>query len=473
MKAADAIASRNDFTLLNPEDLLKLVWAYATAKVSHPVLLAMWAYATLQEFHLNLFKSMGENFFELDDLTPFSYQDVVHLLWAYSLASTQNPVWFALVGKAIVANEHYIILFEEIVSFNCCSCICLRKCDSPFFHWVENVTTSSDDFKILTVRALSSIAWAYASVNMTHPSLLDKVGTCIVARDDLSSFTPWMLSEMICSYATLDKSNLGLFKTVGDTIVAMNDMSTFTLFDLSSILWAYATAKVAHNCLYKKVEEAVLSRDDISVLTPRGFSKIAWAYITAATMHSSLFRKIGHECPHLFYDTGDAIAESNDYPNPNPNIMWAFATANVMHHGLFERVSQAVAVYDIMKMDNPQALLRLALAYALRFEGNQRKTTVRCLLRRIGDVIVARADNDLISNTSEDLSKAFWAYTRTNVQHPGLFRKIGDVLFNSEDLSGLTHRDVFSIVWAFDTACESQPDLLKKIAEVIARLGGL
>jgi len=36
IKNADAIAARNDLSSLNPEDCLRIIWAYATAKVSHP-----------------------------------------------------------------------------------------------------------------------------------------------------------------------------------------------------------------------------------------------------------------------------------------------------------------------------------------------------------------------------------------------------------------------------------------------------
>eukprot|EP00985_Skeletonema_marinoi_P019760 scaffold11437_cov176-Skeletonema_marinoi.AAC.3 len=102
-------------------------------------------------------------------------------------------------------------------------------------------------------QALSNTVWAYATADMHHPQLFEKVANHIAESDSLDRSDPQALSNIVWAYATAGINHPRLFEKVANHIAESDGLGRFNSQNLSNIVWAYATANVRHPKLFEKV----------------------------------------------------------------------------------------------------------------------------------------------------------------------------------------------------------------------------
>jgi hypothetical protein len=113
----------------------------------------------------------------------------------------------------------------------------------------------------------------------------------------------------------------------------------------------------------------------------------------------------------------------------------------------------------------PQALANIVWAYATAYIQHPG------LFRKVGNAIVAL--KDLRSFNGQAFSNTLWAYATANTQHPGLFKKVGDAIIELKDLKSFLPQHLSKIVWAYATANTQHPGLFKKVGNAIIELKDL
>ena len=171
--------------------------------------------------------------------------------------------------------------------------------------------------------------WAYATSNIQHPALFNKVGDEIAWKDNLKSFKPQELSNTVWAYATANMHHPDLFKKVGDEIASMDDLNSFNPLNLANTVWAYATANEQHMELFKKIGDEIVAMNDLKSFNPQNLANTVWAYATANEQHPDLFKKVADEIVAMDeWKSFDSQALSN--------IAWAYTVANLDASSLFD-----------------------------------------------------------------------------------------------------------------------------------------
>eukprot|EP00984_Skeletonema_dohrnii_P008272 scaffold3034_cov110-Skeletonema_dohrnii-CCMP3373.AAC.5 len=251
-------------------------------------------------------------------------------------------------------------------------------------------------------QALSNTVWAYATADVLHAKLFEKVANHIVESDSLSRFKPQEFSNTVWAYATAGISHASLFEKVANHIVESDSLDRFKPQALSNTVWAHATAGINHPRLFEKVANHIVESNSLDRFKPQDFSNTLWAYATA-----------GINNPKLFGEVANHIVKTDNLDRFKPqelsNIVWAYATADMHHPRLFERLVKA-AIQRIREC-NSQDVANLLWAYA----------TMGIVDKQLFSSFVPKAAKLIDSYTDQGLANIGWAYAVADVDAPTLF----------------------------------------------------
>eukprot|EP00956_Cyclotella_meneghiniana_P039435 scaffold171830_cov20-Cyclotella_meneghiniana.AAC.1 len=65
--------------------------------------------------------------------------------------------------------------------------------------------------------------------------------------------------------------------------------------------------------------------------------------------------------------------------------------------------------------------------------------------------------DDLNSFKPQNLSNTVWAFATANIQHPNLFKKVGDEIVAMNDLKSFNPQNLANTVWAYASANVQHP----------------
>jgi predicted transcriptional regulator len=83
----------------------------------------------------------------------------------------------------------------------------------------------------------------------------------------LSSFNPQNIENIVWAYATLDVQHHALFEKMGDHIDDLNDLNLFK--SIANILWAYASLDVQNPALFRKMGDHIDDLNDLISFKPQ------------------------------------------------------------------------------------------------------------------------------------------------------------------------------------------------------------
>jgi hypothetical protein len=257
---------------LKPQELSNIVWAFATAAISHPT----------------LFENVANHIVRLDSLNRFTHpQDVSNTVWAYATAGI-----------------HHAKLFEKMAN--------------------HIVGLNSLD-KFTHPQDVSNTVWAYATAGIHHPKLFEKVANHIIKLDNLDRFEPQHLSNTLWAYAKAGIHHPKLFEKMANHIVESGSLDKFDPQALKDTVWAYATAQVPHPKLFQKVAKAAIQRKE-EFNNSQGVANLLWAYATMGIVDKQLFSS--------FVPTAANLIDICDNQGL-ANLAWAYAVADVDAPTLF------------------------------------------------------------------------------------------------------------------------------------------
>ncbi|KAL7428052.1 hypothetical protein ACHAXM_001287, partial [Skeletonema potamos] len=195
-----------------------------------------------------------------DFKAKFNAQDISNMMWAYATVNKSNPAFFAAMGDQVVSFKHL------------------------------------NEFK---PQELSNIVWAYATDGINHPELLEKVANHIVGLDKLDrigaqelsntvlhKFDPQELKDIMWAYATAQVSHPKLFQKVAKA--AMQREAEFNNSQhVANLLWAYTTMGITDKQLFSSF--ALTAAKLIDSYNNQDLANIAWAYAVADVDAPTLF----------------------------------------------------------------------------------------------------------------------------------------------------------------------------------------
>ncbi|KAL7450816.1 hypothetical protein ACHAWC_002664 [Mediolabrus comicus] len=297
----DQVVAQDHLRDFRPQALSNIVWAYATAGVSHPI----------------LFEKVTNHIVELKSLDRFTHpQDLSNIVWAYATAGDSHPILFEKIANHIVGLKS-----------------------------LDRFTHPQD---------VSNTAWAYATARVKHPKLFEKLANHVVRLDHLRDFRPQALSNIVWAYATAGVNHLHLFEKLANHIIAHDHLREFSPQNLSNIVWAYATAGVNHPKLFEKMANYIVQLDHLIKFKPQELSNTVWAYATAQVSHPKMFQQVAKA----------AIQHKEEFISQHvANLLWSYATLGINDKQLFSSfVPTAVQLIDSY---NNQGLANVAWAYAV------------------------------------------------------------------------------------------------------------
>jgi len=190
---ADHVAARGNHALkaFNPQNLANTLWAYATAKESHP----------------KLSQKMASHIARLDNLDAFNSQALANILWAYATSQESSTELFGRVARHIIA---------------------------------------LDSLEGFTPQALSITAWAYATSRQSSPLLFEKLSGAAIRRQ--YDFTSQNIGNFLWSHATNGQMDERLFTSFAPSVSAL--LGSCNNQELTKIAWAYAVVNVPAPSLF-------------------------------------------------------------------------------------------------------------------------------------------------------------------------------------------------------------------------------
>eukprot|EP00984_Skeletonema_dohrnii_P008274 scaffold3034_cov110-Skeletonema_dohrnii-CCMP3373.AAC.7 len=177
---------------------------------------------------------------------------------------------------------------------------------------------ASDSLDQFKPQALSNIMWAYATADVLHATLFEKVANHIVESDSLDQFDPQALSNTVWAYATAGINHPRLFEKVANHIVASDSLDRFKPQALSNTVWAYATADMHHPRLFERVAKAAIRSKEEFI--SQEVANLLWSYATMGITDKQLYSSFASTAAKLIDSyTDQGLA----------NIAWACTVADI------------------------------------------------------------------------------------------------------------------------------------------------
>ncbi|KAL7512325.1 hypothetical protein ACHAXN_009263 [Cyclotella atomus] len=165
-----------------------MLWAYATARISHP---------RLVQFLTN---SLQNN------LTGLHGDNMASIAWSLASLGSRNKLLFDALAEA----------------------------------------SDREEIRRMNTQSLANMAWAYATVRDATPRLFNDIAEEAVARDD---FTPQGISNILWAFATVARFDQELFSHLA--ILARVSLDEFSGQALSNLAWAYTVSDIDATSLFE------------------------------------------------------------------------------------------------------------------------------------------------------------------------------------------------------------------------------
>ena len=177
----------------NEQELSNTVWAYATARESHPELFnkladhivaldnlksftdqalsnTVWAYATAGESHPKLFEKVADHIVALGNLDRFNEQDQSNTVWAYASAGESHPALFQKLSDTAIKRQHEFTV-QGIVNFLWAHATSGQIDHNLFLSLVPPIKANLSQ---CNAQGLTNISWAYAVANVDSPPVFNE-----------------------------------------------------------------------------------------------------------------------------------------------------------------------------------------------------------------------------------------------------------------------------------------------------------
>ena len=158
---------------------------------------------------------------------------------------------------------------------------------------------------------------------------------------------------------------------------------------------------------------------------------------------------------HIAYHAVKKLQSCKDVRNFS-TFVWSFAKVGASSPHLFGAVTNIFMKRNLAVNLGPREISMMLWAYATAEEPS-------VLFVRLVDIIVGR---DMNKFTPLDLKNIAWAYAKSGVSAPAIFKKVGDEVIerNNNIPESFTSQDLSNMAWAFAIAKEYDPDVFYSIS---------
>jgi len=333
-----------------PQELVNIVWAFATAGVNDDKLYAAVADEALtQQLHgfkpqelTNMvwsFEKAGARNKELyiavadeavkQKLFGFKPQELSNILWVFARAGVHACKLFTAVAKEVMKQGLHCFNPQDLAN-TVWAFATARVQNKELFVAVaeEAVQQQLRGFK---PQELANMVWAFATAGVSVDKLYVEVANEAV-RQRLHGFIPQNISNMVWAFATAGVCANSLYATVTDEVLRQN-LHGFKSQELSNMVWAFATAGLYDDRLFRAVADEAL-RHNFRGFKPQELVNIAWSFATVGVRTDGLYVALANEAvrQQLHGFTMQGLA----------NLIWTFGVVNINHKPLFEKFKQVI-----------------------------------------------------------------------------------------------------------------------------------
>jgi len=288
-----------------PQELVNLVWAFATAGVNDDKLFTAVADEALAQ-----------------QLRGFKPQELTNMVWSFEKAGARNKKLYIAVANEAVKQKLYGFKPQELSNIIWVFARAgVRVC--KLYTAVAN-EIMKQGLHCFNSQDLANTVWAFATACVHNKALFVAVAEEAV-RQNLRGFKPQELANMVWAFATAGVRVDKLYMAVANEVVRQR-LHGFIPQNISNMVWAFATAGVSANSLYATVTDEVL-RQNLHEFKSQELSNMVWAFATAGLCDDRLFRAVADEALRQNF--------RGFKPQELVNIAWSFATVGVCTDELY------------------------------------------------------------------------------------------------------------------------------------------
>lgn len=402
------------------------------------------------------------------DPDDFNAHDVANFTWAYATAAVEMPVLVATRLVRLVKGSVRNDFTSQGIANTCWALAKLGIGSTAVFEVLaESAASKLCDFN---AQELANLAWAYAKVGARANELLARLALRTIAIID--RLNAQNLTNVVWAYATLDVRDERLLLAVAEA--SIRSIHRFNPQNVANTLWAYAKLESFHADVFDAVA-SVMTRSSLRHFTDQNLANMLWAfakYLTQLTVPLPKDRE--HRCRRLLNLAAeaalDAIEDDNGFSSQNLClVIYSFASMvdyletsrdvseDQLITKLFERAAFRFASLSTTRA-NAQDLAHMAWAYA----------TVARRDDELFDAIGARLQVVAANCVPQNIANIAWAFAKCGRKADAAtfdtlarcaLAKIDD--FNEQNLSNL--------VYAFALANRGEGDVADELFAAVAR----
>ena len=132
-----------------------------------------------------------------------------------------------------------------------------------------------------------NVAWAYASLHMHDPGLMQAVAARAVDPAFLPTFTAQGVANLAWSFATLQVRSEGLMARLADRAMAPDVLASYGAHHLSMTAWAFARLDIPHAALLDALAGRAV--EVVGAFNPQSIVITVWAFAQLRHRQEALF----------------------------------------------------------------------------------------------------------------------------------------------------------------------------------------
>eukprot|EP00668_Euglena_longa_P000821 GGOE01000990.1.p1 GENE.GGOE01000990.1~~GGOE01000990.1.p1 ORF type:complete len:776 (+),score=216.72 GGOE01000990.1:1569-3896(+) len=451
---ADEILRRDLVSVMLPQDISNLVWAYATARVSHPLLMGqlgdymsnttniqrckpqeitsfLWAMGTLRFSHPNALGTIIHHLLSADHLVDFGAPELGNTAWALvSLQLPHKPVFQAIASRfthlpfpfpsASLAQTLWAATRAEAITSEL---------------WAA---FTSQIMQLLRVGALpmkesAIVLWAAARQGV-WTELVD----CILAnifQHGAGQMIGLTITTILWSMTRLDLKDNIVLRLLASEAMQPNVLPTFDTQKMVMMCWAFAKLQYPDTTLLATFASRIVKDPELcQSMSPRHITMIYCAMAKACVFNILSL----HAMANRALKPGFLRQFS---PRELSNTLWALGFLNFRHPELLLEIARTILLNKVLDRFNSQSIANVLWALA----------KLRILHMPLILAIITRLvePGQLQQFNAMELSSLAWSLAKLQLHIPVVLDSIVSCAVHEGTLPLFGTQETAVLVWSF------------------------
>ena len=137
-----------------------------------------------------------------------------------------------------------------------------QKCQTRAYSRQLHIIVALDNLGEFKAQEISNTVWSFATTEVSHPALFEKLAGHIISLDYLNEFKGQNLANTTWAFAKATVSQPRFYDKVGAHIVSLDTLGEFDEQAICNLVCAFRKADVHNPQLYDKLVDAAIQKQD-------------------------------------------------------------------------------------------------------------------------------------------------------------------------------------------------------------------